>query len=74
MVEIDYEKEELKEDAIKKFNYDELNESYAWIAKYNKWVEDENIDVPSEKLTKQKIAESVIYDAVFEKINERRKI
>jgi len=72
--EIDFEKKELKEDALEKFTYDELNESYAWIAKYKKWTEDEKIQVPSDALIKQEIAEGVIYDAVFAKINQRREI
>jgi len=74
MKEIDYKTNQLKEGAIDKFSYTELNESFAWIAQYRKWIEDENIDVPEIKKTKQMIAERIIYYAIMKKIKERSEV
>lgn len=72
--EIDFESKSLKEGAMDKFSYTELNESFSWISNYIKWIEDEELDVPDETKAKQVIAREVIYYAVFVKMDQRSKI
>lgn len=74
MKEIDFEKNQLKEGAINKFSYTELNESFSWISNYRNWIEDEEIQVPENIKVKQLIAQEVIYHAIFKKMEERSKI
>ena len=74
IAEIDFTKKELREGALEKFTYTELNESFSWISEYRKWTDDENQEIPADKKEKQRIAEEVIYNAIFKKIEERQKI
>jgi len=74
MKEIDYTTNKFKEDAIEKFTYTELNESFGWISKYRMWIEKENRNVPEEIKHKQAIAERLIYYAILQKIKEKNLI
>lgn len=74
MKEIDYTTNKFKENAIEKFTYTELNESFGWISKYRMWIEKDNRIVPEEIKHKQAIAERLIYYAILQKIKEKNLI
>jgi len=69
---IDYKKKIFMEGVFEKFTYGELNESYGWIVKYRKWMEDTEKEIPAEKLEKQKIIETIIYEAIFRKMEKHQ--
>lgn len=74
MKEIDYTTNKFKENAIEKFTYTELNESFGWISKYRIWIEKDKRIVPEEVKHKQAIAERLIYYAILQKIKEKNLI
>lgn len=74
VAEIDLKEQKFREGAINKFTYNELNESFAWISKYTEWIKEQDINVPDDKKQKQLQIQNIIYHAVLQKIEERRKI
>jgi len=74
MKEIDYTTNKFKENAIEKFTYTELNESFGWISKYRIWIEKDKRIVPEDVKHKQAIAERLIYYAILQKIKEKNMI
>jgi len=69
---IDFEKKAFKEGEFDKFSYNELNESYGWIVKYRKYMNDEEKEIPPETYTKQEIIEKIIYNAIFRKMEKHQ--
>jgi len=69
---IDFENKRLKEGMFDRFSYNELNESYGWIVKYRKYMNDKEEEIPPKTLEKQSIIEKIIYEAIFRKMEKHQ--